>query len=57
MATYTGNQLTWDEAFNSDLKLADVDNLQSFDDEPPVKRNEDGSYPVPIPGVSISDVL
>ncbi len=52
MATYSGQQIKWDDAINSELALADVDNLKSMDNEAPVKRNDDGSYPCPIPGES-----
>lgn len=57
MATYTGKQLTWDQAFNSELSLANVDDMKSFDDVAPVQPLSDGTYPVPVPGVSWEDVL
>jgi predicted dehydrogenase len=37
MATYCGKTVSWDEACQSQLALADVDRLRSFDDEAPVK--------------------
>ncbi|GAB5522786.1 MAG: Gfo/Idh/MocA family oxidoreductase [Roseivirga sp.] len=49
MATYSGQQITWDEAMASDLKLV-PDNLTSFNSEAPILPNEDGNYPVAIPG-------
>lgn len=51
MATYTGKTLTWDQAFNSNVVLCDVDSLTSFEQEPPVKSNEEGFYAIPTPGV------
>ncbi len=48
MATYSGQQITWDEAMASDLKL--VPELNSFKDEAPILPHADGSYPVAIPG-------
>ena len=50
MATYSGKNLSWEEAINSDLKLADVDNFKSYDQEAPVKPDEDGNYEIPMPG-------
>ncbi len=53
MATYSGKRISWDEAFNSELKLADVDNLQNFDQMAPVQPDENGFYPVAVPGKTI----
>ena len=52
MATYSGQLIKWDDAINSELALADFDSLKSMDNEAPVKPNDDGSYPCPIPGES-----
>ncbi|MGI9517909.1 MAG: gfo/Idh/MocA family oxidoreductase, partial [Pirellulaceae bacterium] len=57
MATYSGKEITWEQALNSDLKLADVDAMTSFDDEAPLEPNMEGLYDVPVPGVSWDDVL
>ena len=50
MATYTGKVITWDEALNSqeDLSPAKYD----FVADPPVMPDENGFYPVPVPGVT-----
>ena len=50
MATYTGKEVTWEDAMASDLKL--VPDLSSFDDRAPILPDEDGYYPVAIPGKS-----
>jgi len=55
LATYSGQSISWEEALNSEVKLADVDNFHSYDDEAPVKPDENGRYQIPVPGVS--DVL
>jgi len=49
-ATYSGQVVTWDEALNSSIQLmpATVD----WDDTPPVLPNEDGFYPVAMPGIT-----
>ena len=50
MATYGGKIVKWDDAINSDIALADFDSLQSVDDKAPVQPDENGNYPVPVPG-------
>jgi len=57
MATYTGREITWDQAFNSTIALADFDSLHSFDDVPPVLPLDDGSYPIMQPGRSWEKVV
>jgi len=42
----------WDEAFNSNLSLANVDSLHSFNDIPPLMPNDQGEYEVAVPGRS-----
>ncbi|WP_396591949.1 Gfo/Idh/MocA family protein [Allomuricauda sp. R78024] len=51
MATYSGKVVTWEEAMKSELSL--VPEELSWDMNPPVMPNEDGTYPIPIPGKSI----
>ena len=50
MATYTGKEITWEQALNSNHILV-PDNLD-WDSIPPVIPDENGKYPVPIPGVT-----
>jgi len=50
MATYSGQELTWDQALNSQLSLAPE--RYDLGADPPVMPNEDGSYPIAVPGVS-----
>lgn len=52
MATYSGKRITWDEAYNSDLEIGPHD-LASWDREPPFGPDENGDYPVPIPGKTV----
>jgi predicted dehydrogenase len=52
MATYSGKQVEWDEAINS--KLALVPEVTSWDSEPPVLPNEEGWYPVAMPGSTVA---
>jgi len=44
LATYSGKVVKWDEALNSNVALADVDRLRSFQDEAPVKPHPNGGY-------------
>ncbi len=48
MATYSGQVIQWDEAMNSDILLVSDD--VSWDNNPPVMPDENGNYPVPVPG-------
>ena len=57
MATYSGKELSWDQAFNSELELANVDMISDFDSEAPLMPDENGRYNVPVPGKSWEDVL
>jgi predicted dehydrogenase len=51
MAAYSGKQITWDEAFNSQRRLGPE--KMSFDAEPPVLPGAEGDYPtVAIPGMT-----
>ena len=48
MATYSGQLITWEQAMNSESQLV-PENL-SWDSPPPVMPDENGNYPVPVPG-------
>lgn len=50
MAAHSGQMVELDDALNSELILV-PDNL-SWEAEPPAKPDEDGNYPVPVPGQS-----
>lgn len=50
MATYSGQMISWDQAINSDAQLMPDD--VGWEMEPPVLPDEDGFYPVPVPGVT-----
>ena len=52
LATYSGRVVKWDDAMNSDISLADTDSLHSLDDEAPVQPNDQGQYPIAVPGSS-----
>jgi len=48
MATYSGKLIKWDEALNSTLDLSPK--KYDFAADPPVMPDEDGNYPIPMPG-------
>ena len=48
MATYSGQLIEWDAAMNSELSL--MPQKYTWDAEPPLVPNEDGFYPVAVPG-------
>lgn len=50
MATYTGQKLSWDKCFNSNVSLANTDAMDEFSREAPVKPDEDGRYWIPTVG-------
>ncbi len=48
MATYSGKEVTWEQAINSQLDLSP--RQYTWDAEPPVKPNEKRIYPCAMPG-------
>ncbi|MDO5972343.1 Gfo/Idh/MocA family oxidoreductase [Flavivirga aquimarina] len=50
MATYSGKQITWDEAMAFEHNLVPNEDTLSFDSIPPVIPDEFGNYPIPVPG-------
>jgi hypothetical protein len=50
LCTYSGKEISWNDAINSPLALANFDALTAWDQEAPVKPNGDGTYHIPVPG-------
>lgn len=50
MATYTGRRVLWEEAMNSQERLAP--DRYTWDATPPVVPDAGGNYPAPIPGIT-----
>jgi len=48
MATYSGQVVEWEEALNSEHSI--MPERYAWDANPPVMPNEDGTYPIPVPG-------
>lgn len=52
MATYSGALIEWDDAFNSKLQLAP--SSCTWQTQPPVQPDENGFYPVAMPGTTVA---
>ena len=52
MATYSGQQITWEEAMASNLELVPDEDSLTFDSLPPVVPDSNGNYPIPVPGIT-----
>ncbi len=50
MCTYSGKELTWDEALNSNVSIMPKE--YAFDATPPVLPDKDGNYARAVPGVT-----
>jgi predicted dehydrogenase len=50
MALYSGKQVAWDEAIQSQLRLAPA--RYAWDADPPLLPDGEGRYPVAVPGVT-----
>jgi len=52
MAVETGQEITWNDAINSDHELAPNLEKLTMDGPAPVMPDEDGNYPIAMPGVT-----
>ena len=52
MAVHSGQVIKWDEALNSEVRLIPTDQTWAWDAPPPVLPDENGNYPIPVPGVT-----
>ena len=52
MATYSGREVSWAEALNSNLGISPVEKFTSINDPPPIVPNAELIYPIPTPGVT-----
>ncbi len=53
MATYSGQLLKWEDCLQSNLSLANIDEMKSMDDQAPVYPDAEGNYPVAVPGKNL----
>ena len=49
-AVHSGKLITWDEMMSSKFLFCDYVDKMDYDSPPPVKPDEQGRYPAPIPG-------
>lgn len=52
MTTYSGQEIKWDDALNSELVISPVDKFTTMNDVPPTVPDEEGRYPIPTPGIT-----
>ncbi|MEC3905666.1 Gfo/Idh/MocA family oxidoreductase [Tamlana sp. 2201CG12-4] len=50
MATYSGKQITWEQAMNSNYQIVPDEDSLSWDSLPPTICDDSGNYPIPTPG-------
>jgi myo-inositol 2-dehydrogenase / D-chiro-inositol 1-dehydrogenase len=50
MATYSGKEVSWDDALNSTIDT--MPKVPGWDADPPTKPDATGHYPIPVPGVT-----
>ncbi len=50
MCTYSGKELQWDEALNNGSNI--MPERYDWDAEPPTLPNENGEYPIAVPGIT-----
>lgn len=50
-ACHTGQEVTWDQMMASRFQFCDFLDTISFDSPVPVRADEDGQFPVPVPGM------
>ena len=50
MATYSGDEVSWEEATQSQLSLAPGLERYTLASTPPVVPDADGDYPIAVPG-------
>jgi hypothetical protein len=50
MATYSGKEITWEQAMNSNYQIVPDEDTLTWDSLPPTVCDEDGNYPIPTPG-------
>lgn len=55
IACYTGEVIKWDEAMKSNVDL--MPERLAWDANPKIMPNEDGSYPVAIPGIDVKKYI
>ena len=50
-AAHSGQEITFDELLNSEVEYAPDADKWTMDSPPPVKSDEEGKYPIPMPGM------
>ena len=50
-ACHIGQTVTWDDMMKSDFQFCDYLDKLDYDSPAPVKADDNGQFPVPIPGM------
>jgi len=58
LATYSGVELDWNSAINSNVTLAEnLEELENLESEAPLQPDENGKYPVARPGIGVNQIV
>ncbi len=58
LATYSGVELDWESAINSNVTLAkNLEELENLQSEAPIQPDKDGKYPVARPGIGVEEII
>ena len=49
-AIHSGQMITWDQAMASNFQFCPYIDTMDYDSKPPIEPDENGQYPVPVPG-------
>lgn len=52
LATYSGQNISMEDALKSTMREADIDSLHAMADKAPLSPDSEGRYPVAVPGVT-----
>ena len=53
MCTYSGKEISMEEALASNVVISPIDKFTSMTDTPPVLPNDDMTYNIPMPGETV----
>ena len=57
MATYSGKEIYWEDAIDSNIQLANTDDMAAMENDPPLKPDANGKYKTAVPGAGAKKIL